>query len=191
MKRILNAQTSPIDDRDYVANDIVEAINLPTSYEAQPTKILNQGSVGSCVAHAISSAMMSQEKNTIGNNNYYSVGFIYANRAEDDYQGKGIILREALKQLHKCGDVLHEDFPYNIEYPKIKSKLTDDLYDKALPYKIQNYFRCNTIDEIKRTIMTRGGVIVLSPVYGDLKKYTDAPKENDKKIGSHVMLIVG
>ena len=45
---------SPEDDRDFHQEDVMKAtLILPEEYLAPQTPILNQGTVGSCVAHAI------------------------------------------------------------------------------------------------------------------------------------------
>ncbi len=45
---------SPADDRDFHQEDVMKAtLILPEEYLAPRTSILNQGTVGSCVAHAL------------------------------------------------------------------------------------------------------------------------------------------
>mgnify|MGYP003317644493 CR=1 FL=1 len=48
-----------------------------------------------------------------------SVGYIYGNRRTSDYEGEGMIMRDALEAVRQYGDVAHEEFPYNEEVPKM------------------------------------------------------------------------
>ena len=49
---------SPPDDRDYTVETVaLAAAPIPEEYVMQGMTVLNQGSVGSCVAHACATAM--------------------------------------------------------------------------------------------------------------------------------------
>lgn len=184
---------SPKDDRDFNLEKVSKLIvEFPEEYESKQTEILNQGQVGSCVAHSCASTMMTCEEHSVEKHNNYSRGYIYANRRDTDYQGEGMYPRQALKQLNKCGDVLYDDFPYNIEYPEIKQKLKgieDELAEKASEHKIVNYYRCYTNDDIKSTIINRGACIICVPVYENFGR--DLEKPEGKLRGYHAMTIIG
>lgn len=186
---------SPQDDRDFHQEDVMKAtLILPDEYLAPQTPILNQGMVGSCVAHALATCLAQGQEIIFNRSDNFSRGFIYANRAEKDFQYSGMIIRQALKQLNKCGDVFYKDFPYNKEYPGIKVKLEDqlpELLHKAAPYAILNYFRCFTSDEIKQTIINHGAVIIAVNVYDGFGRNVELPKEGEKSQGGHAMAIVG
>ena len=182
------------DKRDYTPDMVAAAaVPIPEEYEAPSIAILNQGNVGSCVAHSCAEAMMLQEETTLLSHRNYSRGYIYANRRPTDYQGSGMQMRQALKQLNKCGDVLYEDFPFNMEYPAIKTLMTnpEGLAAKALEYAIYDYYRCYEVDDIKRAIMSRGGVLVCVPVYDSFARDLHKPYPEDKLEGYHAMVIVG
>ena len=70
---------SPEDARDFVARS-VNIFNLPDEYLAPDTEILNQSSIGSCVAHACAQAMSHYEQSNAGNHNDYSRGYILNGR---------------------------------------------------------------------------------------------------------------
>lgn len=183
---------SPEDNRDFIAC-LTAAEEFPEEFLAPQTEIFDQGAVGSCVAHSCATAMAQGEENILQKHNEYSRGYIYGNRRPTDAQGEGMIIREALKQLNKCGDVLYQDFPYNKTYKTVKKLIEENqkaLAEKALPHAIIDYFRCYNETQIKRTIMQNGGVIICVPVYSDFGRDLHKPK-TDQFDGYHAMIIVG
>ena len=126
----LGAIDSPKDLRDYdysMLNNIEEEIEIPESFKLDyDIPIQNQGQVGSCVAHAL------MEMKSYIDNDMYSIGFIYGNRKENDWQGHGMIIREALKNIVEFGDCKKNSFDFNIEYPLIKEKIKEIGIDKLL-----------------------------------------------------------
>lgn len=144
MDRNMGCLISPNDLRDY-RPVMAQQIDLPTEFCLPTTKIKDQGMVGSCVAHALSSVVEQY-------NHIFSTGWIYGYRPFGYYQGVGMYPREALKTLQKWGAVKQEDFPYNVEMIKAKT-LVDNreaaLKVKAEPFKIQSYVRLYGENEIK------------------------------------------
>jgi len=187
---------SPIDLRDWTERiacaDIYEEI-LPEEYLAPKTPILNQGSIGSCVAHSCATMLAQGDTMNFPDFLEYSRGFIYGNREDDQYQGEGMRVREALKQLNHYGDVLQEDFPYNEKYPQVKAKIEADkenLLAKASPYKIVNYYRLNNSNEVKRAILRNGGAVFAINVYEDFSRDLHKSKSIVPR-GGHAMIAVG
>lgn len=189
---------SPIDERDYT----LATLNIPSTKEIPKTyilpnkvKILNQGSIGSCVAHAIATAMSYGEYKAKFNNVHdFSRGFIYGNRGLIDYHGEGMYIRYALKQCNKEGDVLYKDFPYNLKYKEVKELIDKDsehLHQLASEYKLINYFRVYTPEEIKTALLNQGAVIFSIAVYSSFEGNVPLPTENDTYDGNHCMVIVG
>ena len=128
-KFILGAIESPVDLRDYDYSMLAGAtdVDIPEKFELDyDIPIQNQGKVNSCVAFSLS------EMKSYIDNDMYSIGFIYANRNDDDHQGSGLVPREALKHLVKDGDCFKESFNFNIEYPTIKNKMIEVGIDKLL-----------------------------------------------------------
>ena len=189
-------QPSPIDVRDYTIEMVAMAeAPLPETYLCASMKVLNQGSVGSCVAHACATAMgYGEKKGGATTAHDFSRGFIYGNRKGTDYQGEGMYIRQALKQLNHCGDCEYEDFPYNETYPNVKKKIDKDkenLYAKAEPFKIVNYFRCYTNDEVKRALLNQGAVVISIPIYSSFSADCPMPSEKDTYKGGHAMCVIG
>lgn len=186
---------SPDDDRDFLACTALNDQKFPKEYQSTKTEILNQSIYSSCVAHACASALAQGDEINFKTHNDYSRGYIYGNRAESDTQEEGMVIRQALKQLNKCGDVLYNDFPYNKRYPRVKKLIEDnkeELAEKAKPYAILEYFRCYTEEDIKSTIMKYGCVIFCTAVYSTFGRDLHKPDENNKKFkGYHAMIITG
>lgn len=187
---------SPIDTRDYTLETIAMAASpLPKTYLSKGMKVLNQGSVGSCVAHACATAMGYGElKGGMLRAHDFSRGFIYGNRKDTDHQGEGMYIRQALKQLNHCGDCQYAEFPYNQNYPSVKKRIEDNkdkLFNAAQPYKILNYFRCYTEDEVKTALLNQGAVIISIPLYSSFAAECPMPSKNDTYKGGHAMCVVG
>lgn len=194
--QVFNMELSPEDKRDYKVEDVVKAVvALPEEYESKGTAILNQGSVGSCVAHSCATTMMTCEEKELNSHNDYSRGYIYANRAATDFKGEGMYPRQALKQLNKYGDVLYEDFPYNIEWPKILEQLEksgkDELAIKAADHKIVSYFRCWDEYDIKTAVVKYGACLIAVPTYTDFSRNLHKPAAGATLRGHHAMVVVG
>ena len=187
---------SPEDKRDYTVEKVSLAeVPLPEEYIVSGMKILNQGAIGSCVAHACATSIGYGELQ-IGAESArdFSRGYIYGNRRETDYQGEGMNTRQALKQLYHCGDCELKDFPYNETYPSVKARIEknkEELAEKASNFKILNYFRCYSDDETKRTIMSNGSAIIVIPIYSSFKGDCPMPSDADTYKGSHAMCVVG
>jgi C1A family cysteine protease len=183
---------SPEDKRDFTIETVaLSALPLPKVFISSGMKVLNQGSVGSCVAHACATAMGYGElKSGMKIAHDFSRGFIYGNRKTTDHQGEGMYIRQALKQLNHCGDCQYAEFPYNENYPSVKKRIKDNkdkLFIAAQPYKILNYFRCYTEDEVKTALLNQGAVIISIPVYSSFAAECPMPSQNDKYQGGHAM----
>ena len=198
----LGAIDSPLDLRDYDYSMITcssDSVDIPENFVLDYNfPILNQGSVGSCVAHALS--CMKSNIDGVNKDNMYSVGFIYANRQEDDWQGTGMVTREALKNLVKYGDCRKSSFPINEEYPSIVNTLNNygkqKLLDEADDHKSLAYIKLD-VDEIKEYLVKYKKPIAISVYVYD--NFHEANKNGGKipsipdgnKRGSHLMLCIG
>ena len=195
---VLGAIESPTDLRDYDYSMVTgssDKIDIPEKFELDyDIPIQNQGNVGSCVAHAL------MEMKSYIDNSTYSIGFIYGNRCNTDYQGHGLVPREALKRLVKDGDCFKESFNFNIEYPTIRNKMAevgiDKLLTEAAEHKSLAYISL-TADEIKEYLVKyKKPIMIVVKVYQNF--YTS---QNNKGIipsepvgaykGNHAMVIVG
>lgn len=192
----LGVKPSPEDKRDFTPKDVAAGPKreLPEEFESAKTEILDQESVGSCVAHSCVTAIAKCEEARQKGHADYSRGYIYGNRRAGDFQGEGMVIREALRQLNHCGDVYYKDFPYNYRYPEVKALIEqdkDNLAAKAEPHKIIDYYRCYSEDEIKEAVYDRGACIICVPIYSSLERNQSKPAKKEKVTGYHAMVIVG
>ncbi len=168
-----NAIPSPIDKRDFVASFVPsQQIQLPDEYiTPNLTEVLNQGTVGSCVAHATNS--MFEYLNQLHNGKYqrFSPGFIYAHKENKD--ASGMYPREAVKFICQNGNVFQSDFPYNLEVPDIFNQYDKSGGDtKFFPLSYQHkealtYFQLKTQQDIKADIYKYGYCIACIPIRTD------------------------
>lgn len=153
------AKLSKIDLRDYKLK-VSGIANLPEEFElSYVPKTKNQGSINSCVAHAVSSVEEYFEKVQCDDESELSPGYIYGTRY--DYKGQGMYLRDALKTLLNKGICKQIKFPYNLEVPDIIEKLNSSNISEidTEHRKITRYFRLKNVKEIKKAIYEHGPVV--------------------------------
>ena len=131
--RVFDNLVSPFDIRDYkiatTEREFPEAFSLPE------VSVKNQGSVGSCVAHACSSVVEFHNKRQEGTDTVFSTEFIYGYRPAGYYVGEGMYIRNALKTLRELGDCPVSDLRGNHACPEAMEVVEahlDELKDKDL-----------------------------------------------------------
>lgn len=192
---ILGAIFSELDVRDYKAVCTSANRIFPKTFELQMVRVKNQGLVGSCVAHALSTVV--EYYNYIQNKSKeeMSVGYIYGNRNLSFHKSSGMIVRDALATLKLYGDVEKKDFPDNIEVPFAIDKFNkqaDDLYEKGYPNRISSYYRLKTKNDIKAALLSKNPVVMAIKWYGDMKVVDGILTTKYQKYrGGHCMVIYG
>ena len=202
---------SPDDPRDWdivstgIATRVqVEDINYPESYMIPnlPEEIYNQDIYPTCVSFALAlvKEVQDEKEQAPFDEKRCSTGFIYANRAEDDWQGDGMISREALKQLQKVGVCAWSDFPINKHYKEARQLLEakenyKELREGAIQRSIKAYYRIYTLEELKYTLMYVGPVLASIPSYSSAywNRTTGEMKQGPEgtKTGNHAVVFVG
>lgn len=182
----------------------VENSEYPISYLVPnlPIEMYDQGSFPTCVSFAL--ALVKEVQDVTENPELKkprcSTGFIYANRAEDDYQKDGMRTREALKQLQKVGVCSWNDFPYNENYPEVRNRLysldnCNDLIDQAYNRSIKAYYRIYSLEELKYTLLHIGPVVASVPSYSsrywDKKTGVMTYGPVSQQTGNHAVVFVG
>lgn len=156
---------SPKDLRDYkMKSKINKSIQLPTEFVVKHSHIKDQGLVGSCVAHAISEVLETND------NTNYSTGWIYGYRPFGYYQGEGMITSQALKTITKLGAVEEVDFSMNVEMNRAKEEVDsrlDLLKLKASDHKVKSYARLNSIYEIKCALFSSNKPVLIAIKVGE------------------------
>ena len=197
MQHVLGAIFSPKDVRDYrIKVDMAQ--DFPEHFELKLSTVKNQGSVGSCVAHAIATTIEYHDRDVDPESK--SVGYIYGNRRLTTHRGVGLVTRDALKTTCEYGDVGLKKFPYNKEVPDIidaVEKILDDYSSEGELHRFKAYYKLNSISEVKAALMKDGPVIFAMNWYSDMyvNDYGFLMSKSDYDIpykqGGHCMVIYG
>lgn len=187
---------STYDARDYKLKSGVSNNDIPDSYSC-PLKapVKNQGSVSSCVAHAVSSIL---EYHAVPYTKL-STNFIYGIQKElFNREGKGMMLRDACKIAADYGDMTLEDCPGNTEVPKcydIASSAMDDEHKvaNAYNYRILKYFLCLSNKDIKYALYNYGPVLASIKWYDTFRVDKDGTLvgEQSGDYGYHAVMVYG
>lgn len=200
---------SPIDERDYTPDKLglgldvlCAAAPLPDDFSLEyPGKAKYQFLVRSCLAHAISYRKEIEYYLKNGVFKYFSVGFPYANRSTTDYQGGGLVFRQAVDHEVNDGNVFNEDFDYNEEYPAILdifNPVKDELMKKAAENKNDKSYISLSVanfDEIRAFIYKYKRPVKISITMYESFYETGSdgivPLKSGKFIGGHGMVVLG
>lgn len=204
------AVVSPQDDRDYdiVAAGVVSNSNVIDTtvypenfiFENLPEMCYNQGQWPMCVGFAAAYMKEAQEikENSSLEEKRCSPSDIYADREDTDYQGDGMVARQALKKMQKRGVCAWSLFPTCENYPEIKRLLTtaenySDIVRSAEVRKIESYYRITSLNEIKYTLMNVGPILIVVPSFGSTywDRKTGVMKQGERNTGHHAMVIIG
>ena len=192
---VCGALFSKPDVRDYVAK--TKLSEFPEEFELTMPKVKNQGSVGSCVAHSLSTIVEYFNKKEFGRYREMSTGYIYGNRRLSFYKGSGMYTRDAIHTVSKYGDVPNVYFPVNVEVPEAIEKFedkVDKIEEKGYNFKFAEYFRLKDEKSIKTSLMENGPVAFAMDWYDDIT-IVDGIMNTDfvktAKTGGHCMVIYG
>lgn len=198
MAHTYGALPSPPDSRDYKASDHIAMGKRPKEYmPPELAPVLNQGMVPSCVAHALATIKTYQEHRECNQMLLFSTDFIYWNRKPTDYQGPGMITREALANLCKDGTPPREYLPGNYGYVPgyAATYLTDQIRELAKPQVISKYAACHTVDEVCQCIYANGPVAIVTGIYDSFDVFMDwhlpEPTPREQRHGAHAVAAIG
>ena len=191
--KVINNPISPYDVRDY--HICCTSTDFPAEFVLDRVSVLNQGSNGSCVAHAGSTVVeyfnhIQKEVDT-----KFSTEFIYGYRPEGYYVGEGMYLRDALKTLQKVGvpplSAMRGNNHYKIAMNNVNEHF-EEIKEYAYPNRISTYMRVYSIAEIKQALMNYGYVICSMP-WHDCYSLTNGVYTYDpaRKNGNHAVVIYG
>lgn len=190
------ALPSPYDIRDYKVKTNNKEI-LPERFELDFSNIevKNQGVVSSCAPHAMSTIL---EYHTKGQY-HLSTNFFYGiKRKLFGHNRPGMYMRDLCKLAVEYGDPLVEDCWGNYEVP-ICCPVAEAAFNnsetmrKAADFKMQSYFICNSIEEIKYALVHYGPVIICMEWYPDyyVKANILTKRGNRKSNGYHALVLYG
>lgn len=187
---------SNVDIRDYKIVCLNNNIEFPERFELKTPRIKDQGSIGRCVATALSSIVEYYNREQNGDTTEMSPGYIYGNRENTEHKGPGMIIRDALETVSKHGDVPICDFPYDVEAPEIidiyKSKGVR-LQESGYLHRISEYCRVNTVAAAKTALMSGIPLLMAMEWYEDMDIGADGILKTNYigYAGGHCMFIYG
>lgn len=200
-ERPLGVIPSPQDIRDYNITAVVPVrAEFPPEFVCQNLPdIYDQNGYGMCVAFSVAAIKEAQEFKERGRKVRYSPAFIYGNRAPEDYQGEGMIPREALRSVYRYGVVENEKLPGMGHYPECRDmvkNMNPVIFSTGVEQKINTYMRLNTVDEVKTALMDLGPVLLTIAVYNSFysvpRNGIVPPVKTEESIqGYHAMTAVG
>jgi C1A family cysteine protease len=165
-------------------------------------EILDQGELGSSVAHALLAAFVfSLKKDGVGTELNFSPQFIYYNQrfiAGTIESDSGASLRDGIKVLERLGVCSEELYPYNLDF--FRERPTDESYEFAYKNKHPIQYRRVRflLEDIMKSISIKIPVLMGFTVYESFQHPDVArtgvmpiPKMGEKIVGHHCTLIVG
>lgn len=192
---VCGALFSKPDVRDYTAS--TELSEFPKEFELDMPKVKNQLSVGSCVAHALSTIVEYFNEKETGQYEEMSTGYIYGNRRLTLHKGPGMYIRDAVNTVVKYGDVPSAYFPVNVEVPYAIEKFeneVDNIESVGYHFKFAEYFKLKDEFAIKTSIMENGPVTFSMYWFDDIKIKDGVMQTKcikTSKTGGHCMVIYG
>lgn len=183
----LNIIPSPHDSRDWIVNSVFSPnVKLPEKLDHRQNlqPIRDQGTQGSCAAQTGACIKEWQEKIDVEFDEWMSPQFIYNLR---EYDGEGMTCRGLMSILQKIGSVPERLFPYG----ETMSEPSEELKNKAENYRIKNYAKVNTIEELKTSLTKSGPALIAVPVYNYGKRMWKSTSEFNQLLGGHAMTIAG
>jgi hypothetical protein len=171
----LGALYSKHDPQDYSLATVGIDIDPNTAVEetkiSYPLKVRNQETTQKCVAFTLSLLTGAWFYKEFGKLVDFAWDFYYGNRPGMDWQGEGMIVKDAVKAAVKYGGVYLSDF---VSGPKAADCIADveaaaaELYVMASAYKPKTYIKLNTIQDIATFIKTFDlPVCIVYDVYWD------------------------
>ena len=154
--KIQNLYPSPINERDWQFSKIIRASdNLPSKCSVdypKELKVLNQGKYGFCWAFVGAAIKTIQEYHETGRVMEFSpLAIAKETKKYDGLKQEGSTYIDLFKTLYGYGSIKEHFYPYdlyngNLVFPEIKDE------DKITKYKIKNYAKLRTLDDLKQAI---------------------------------------
>lgn len=203
----LNFRPSPHDNRDYKIGEInTSTLNSLVDLSSKCTSIKNQGSIGSCTAHACVALLEYNRRRDLNDSmdDVYSERFTYYTTRVDiagwpSNEDSGAFLRDTLKSLVKYGCCLEKNCEYLTNGTcNYIQKPTDNAYQEALDYQALTYLniqtgKSDTLEKLKQLLSNGypfvGGFICYSNMNESKNGYIPLPKGDP--IGGHAVCFVG
>jgi len=201
-KYLLKKDTPDLRDHIFYSTSYKKTENLPVKVDLHDkcSPIVDQGQLGSCTANAIASGL--REYLLINKATWIALSRLFLYWEERNLEGtvnedSGAEIRDGMKVLNKIGVCPEIDWPYDIS--TFTNTPTDKMVADATPYKIVEYHRIISLEQLKAALAEGLPVVIGIEVYESFESNTVAktgivPLPNtsrEKYLGGHAVLVVG
>jgi C1A family cysteine protease len=195
----LNWTPDKTDHRDYLYSVPLLAPK-PASIDLRPycTPVENQGNIGSCTGHAITSAIEVLLKRRGASTELSRLFVYYQERLLEGTVSidAGAYIRDGIKACYQWGTPQEKLWAYNTRFWSVKP--TPAAYADALTRKITRYERCTNFDAVKAALSAGFPVVVGFLVYPSFLSASVAktgvmpyPGAKERPLGGHAVCLVG
>jgi C1A family cysteine protease len=200
-RKKLNWKSSRVDTRDFlrVAAPLTQELPQKVSL-GQGVPLYNQGSLGSCTANAIGTAVMIALLAQTGKYWVPSRLFVYYNEREMEGtidKDAGAFIRDGFKSINKqgvCAESIWKYIPSNFAKKPPAKAYSEALLHKALKYHAVP----NTLENIKQTLANGQAVVFGFNVYAsfmsrnmEVTGIMPMPKKMEDWYGGHAVCAIG
>ena len=184
-----------------IRNRAQHDLPLRVDLRDQMPVVYDQGKLGSCTAQALAAAYQFDEIKQGNKDNFIpSRLFIYYNERameNDTLQDSGAAIRDGIKTINRQGVCPESEWPYDIS--KFTVKPDNKCYHDAVGHKSLSYYRLYQHSaQLKQALATGYPIICGISIFESFENKDVAktgmiklPKEGEKLIGGHALLIVG
>jgi C1A family cysteine protease len=196
--RIFNVQPSPNPAGVHYQQ---KKISLPGDVDLREwdSPVEDQGALGSCVSHAVTSAYELMKKKQTGSSPELSRLFVYYHsrylEKTLDLDSGVSYLKTAMDSLVRFGVCSEDLCPYIVE--DFKKQPTPDCYSDACSRRIQGYMEVTTLTDMLENITLGKPILLGMSVYDSFMNIhsenstVPLPEETETSLGGHAVLIVG
>ena len=192
------------DHRDFKYADIApKRLKLPAKVDLRNccSPIQNQGTLGSCTAHALVGALKFLDKKAGRKVVNLSRLFIYYNERAIEHHvqyDRGAHLRDGIKSLAHHGVCEEEEWPYRTDNRTFKLRPAKRCYEAALKHRVRSYHRIQTLDEMQKCLASGYPFVFGFSVYQSFEAkqiektgILNMPRRNETLKAGHAVMAVG
>lgn len=199
--RVFNLQKSPESKTDWHFNTIMRVVKTPSSFSLEQYcgKVKDQKGTGFC--HSFSASAIKEIQENIETERILEMSPLYIAREVKKIDGlpneEGTNLINICKTLANHGSIFERYYPFekykegSLVFPELKNE------DNLNYFKIKNYARTNTIEEMKQALLLKKPVLLgimcvdtIRTLNNNKGKFVPYPL-GGSFLGGHAVVIVG
>lgn len=162
----------------------------PPTLDLRPNlpSVRNQGSRGTCAAFAGATIKEWQERTDSGYEGNMSPEFIYFYRSNKPNQG--MYSRDVMSILLNKGCCSESELSYSSFISDEPTEIPTAVVESAKNFRIKEYARVLTVDDLKVSLYQNGPCYISFPVYDSLPEFW-RQKNGENCRGGHAVTVVG